>query len=85
MYAGKISGDNRVKGPDYRELPAVFLGKIAKGKKFYLHIKNSMPRLWTMTQQESSQKVASAKDAKALYGLYFSLLLLNLLTAVQQL
>jgi hypothetical protein len=60
MHTGEIPGDNRVKSSDYGELTAVFLCKVTKGKKFYFHVKNSIPRLWTMTKQESSRTFALA-------------------------
>jgi hypothetical protein len=38
MHTGKIPGNNSVKGAYNGKFAAVFLGKIAKGKQFYLHI-----------------------------------------------
>jgi hypothetical protein len=58
MYTGKIAGDNRVKGPDYGELTAIFLSKVTKGKEFYFHVKTSIPRLWPMSKQQSSRTPA---------------------------
>jgi len=37
MDAGKIARDDRVEGSHNSQLAAVFLGKIAKGKKFDFH------------------------------------------------
>jgi len=37
MNAGKISGNNGIKSTNNSELSGIFLGKITKGKKFYLH------------------------------------------------
>jgi hypothetical protein len=37
MHAGEIPGDDSIKGPYNSELPGIFLGKITKGKEFYLH------------------------------------------------
>jgi hypothetical protein len=37
MDTGKIPGNDRIKRTNNSKLPGVFLGKIAKGKKFYLH------------------------------------------------
>jgi hypothetical protein len=37
MYAGKFPGDDGIKGPYDGKFAAVFLGKIAKGKKFNFH------------------------------------------------
>jgi hypothetical protein len=40
MYAGKIARDDRVEGSHNGQLAAVFLGKIAKGKKLDFHFGN---------------------------------------------
>jgi hypothetical protein len=37
MNAGEFSGNNGIKGTNNSELPGIFLSKITKGKKFYLH------------------------------------------------
>ena len=37
MDAGKIAGNNGIKSTNYGKFAGIFLGKIAKGKKFYLH------------------------------------------------
>jgi hypothetical protein len=43
VNAGKIPGNDGVKGAYDGQFPAVFLGKIAKGKQFYFH-NNSLKR-----------------------------------------
>ena len=42
VNAGEIAGDDRVKSPHNGQFAAVFLGKIAKGKKFYFHTLSSI-------------------------------------------
>jgi len=37
MNAGEIPGNNGIKSTNNSELSGIFLGEIAKGKKFYFH------------------------------------------------